>query len=281
MSKASLKIVVGLLLVSLLFVGLARSGLTEEKKPLVIATTSIGKDFAKQVGGDMVEVYTITPSGLCPGHYDVKPSDAQAVSEASLVIYHGIEPWLEKLIQASGNKDIIKVRTQGEWNVPPNAARMVEEIEEALIEVDSTNADFYRANALSLRENIDQLAKEIQEEAVNQGVSGTKVIVMRWQKAFVSWLGLEVVADYPPPEMVSVKEATDLVKVGREEKVALVIDNLQSGTGFGAKIAYKIGAVHVILSNFPGAVPYTQNYQQMIRHNADQLLEALEIYLER
>lgn len=281
MSKVSLKILVGLLLVGLLFAGLAKSELKEEEKPLIIATTTVGRNLVHQIGQDRVEINTITPSGLCPAHYDVKPSDAQAVSEASLVIYHGVEPWLEKLIQASGNKDIIKIKTQGPWNVPPDAAQMVEEIAEALIEIDSAHADFYRANAQSLGEDIDQLTKEIQEEAENQGVSGTKVIVMRWQKAFVSWLGLEVVADYPPPEMVSVKQAANLVKVGKEEKVALVIDNLQSGTGFGAQIAYKVGAVHVILSNFPGAVPYTQSYQQMIRHNADQILEAIKIYREK
>lgn len=281
MRATGLKVLVGLLLVSLLFAGLARSELKGEEKPLVIATTAVGENLVRQIGKDQIEVYTITPSGLCPAHYDVKPSDVGALSEASLVIYHGIEPWLEKLIKTSGNKDIIKIKTQGPWNVPSNAAGMVEKIREALIEIDPPNAQFYKEKAKTLKEDLHQLAQDIQNQAEEREIGGTRVIVMRWQKAFVGWLGLKVVADYPPPELVSMKEVTHLVKVGNKQQVALVIDNLQSGTGLGARIAYEIGAVHVVLSNFPGAVPYTQSYQQLIRHNADQVLEAVKIYREK
>ncbi|MFQ6117686.1 MAG: metal ABC transporter substrate-binding protein, partial [Candidatus Bipolaricaulia bacterium] len=80
-----------------------------QERPLAIATTSLLADFAETVGGDRIEVYTITPSGICPAHYDIKPSDVRAVAQASLVLYHGIEPWLDDLITASGNGDVERV----------------------------------------------------------------------------------------------------------------------------------------------------------------------------
>jgi hypothetical protein len=58
---------------------------------------------------------------------------------------------------------------------------------------------------------------------------------MQWQKGFVEFLGFKVLVTYPPPEMVSAKKYEEILKNGTGAK--LVIDNLQSGTEFGEKIA--------------------------------------------
>lgn len=250
----------------------------ERERPLVIATTSILADFAETVGGDLIEVYTITPSGICPAHYDIKPSDVRAVAQASLVLYHGIEPWLDDLITASGNADVERVQLKGPWNIPPRAVEIVGKIAEALAEVDPTDAEYFQSSSQSYQAEITALAEELQTEAGELGVSEAKAIVMQWQQGFVEWLGFEVVATYPPPEMLSLKEVNELIQTGREQGVALVVDNLQSGPDFGARLAYEIGAVHVVLTNFPGALPRTATYLEMLRYNAEQLFEALKTY---
>jgi hypothetical protein len=71
------------------------------------------------------------------------------------------------------------------------------------------------------------------------------------------------------------------VQLGREQKVALVVDNLQSGVGVGARLAFEIGAISVVLTNFPGAVPNTRDYLEVIAHNGNQMFEALESYRRR
>ena len=250
----------------------------EQERPLVIATTAILADFAEAVGGDLIEVYTITPSGICPAHYDIKPSDVRAVAQASLVLYHGIEPWLDDLITASGNADVERVQLKGPWNIPPRAVEIVGKIAEALAEVDPTDAEYFQSSSQSYQAEITALAEELQTEAGELGVSEAKAIVMQWQQGFVEWLGFEVVATYPPPEMLSLKEVNELIQTGREQGVALVVDNLQSGPDFGARLAYEIGAVHVVLTNFPGALPRTATYLEMLRYNAEQLFEALKTY---
>jgi ABC-type Zn uptake system ZnuABC Zn-binding protein ZnuA len=250
-----------------------------QEKPLVIATTSILADFAEAVGGDLIEVYTIAPSGICPAHYDVSPGDLRAVAQASLVLYQGIEPWLEGLIVNSGNPDVKKVPVQGTYQIPQEACRMVEEIAEALAEVIPDDAEYFEENSQAYQAKILSLAEELQAEAAELAVNAVNVITIRWQQEFVDLLGFNIVATYPSPEMVSLKEFSELVRIGHEEQVALVVHNLQSGgNDFATRLAFAVGAVPVILTNFPGVVPHTSTYLEMVRYNADQLFAALRTY---
>ena len=270
-------ILIGILSLGLLF-GLGFGQDQEGEKPLVIATTAILADFAEAVGGELIEIYVITPSGICPAHYDIRPSDIRAVARASLVLYHGFEPWLEDLIASSGNVGVKRIQVKGPWNIPPQAVELVGKIAEALAEVDPADAEQFQANAQGYQEEITALADQLQAEAAELRVGEAKAIVMKWQEGFVGWIGFTIVATYPPPEMLSLGEVSELIRIGREEGVALVVDNLQSGIDFGARLAFEIGAVHVVLTNFPGALPHTATYLEMLRYNADQLFGALKAY---
>jgi len=247
-----------------------------QEKSIVVCTTSVLGDFAREVGGDRIEVETIVSTGMCPAHFDIKPSDVYAVSKASLIFFHGIEPWLENLVQASGNEGVQKIRIKGAWNFPAAALKKVELITKALSEYEPENAAYFEENADGIIKSINETAKRLKEEAERLKVGQIKVICMKWQEDFVKWLGFNVVATYLPPERLSLKQTLELVKKGKEENIAVVVDNLQSGTKFGAKLASEVGATQVILSNFPGAIPGTKSYVKLIEYNAGQLFDAIK-----
>lgn len=248
------------------------------EKPLIIATTAVLGDLAEQIGKDQIDVYMIVPSGMCPAHYDVRPSDIMAIRKASLIIQHGVEPWLDGLIKAAEDTKAKRIRLKGPWNVPEGGIEKIKGIAQALVEISPQNGDYFRKNAESLQADVEKLAQELKQAAENAKVGETNVITMEWQREFVEWLGFHVVATYPPPERISMKQAAELMTKGKEVGVAMVIDNLQSGTDFGARLAYELGAVHVVLTNFPGALPGTKGYLQMLSYNANQLLNAKKIY---
>jgi len=99
---------------------------------------------------------------------------------------------------------------------------------------------------------------------------------MAWQKPFSEWIGLEVVEIYQPPETLSVQTVQNLVVEGKDEKIAFVIDNLQSGTALGAQLADEIGGRHIVFSNFPEAIPGTDTIAEMIQYNADELFSSIK-----
>ncbi len=260
-------------------VGLLKVGHAQEK-PMVVATTEILGDFVRKIAEDRVDLVVLIPGGMCPAHYDIRPSDVAAVARAALVLHHGFEPWMENLVKSSGSKALI-VKTGDDWNVPPNAVHQVGIVQEALAKILPKESAALHQNAVAFQRRIEELAGRLLARAQQLNVQEAKVISQAFQAKFVSWLGFPVVGTYPPPERVSAQLFLQLVQVGREQKVALVVDNLQSGVGLGARLAFEIGAVNVVLTNFPGAVPNTRDYLEVIAHNGAQMFDALESYRKR
>ncbi len=246
------------------------------EKIKVICTTTTMKYFVEEVGGDKVDAISLVQPGICPDHFDVRPSVVSEINTASLVVYHGVEPWLDNLINASENSDVKKLLLQGPWGTPPLAKAKIDSIKIALIEIDPENKSFYEKNAAEVSKELDELNEKILAEANELGISDYKAIVMSWQKPFSEWIGLQVVEAYQPPETLSVQAVQDLVVKGKDEKVAFVIDNLQSGTTLGAQMAGEIGGRHVVFSNFPEAIPGTDTIAEMIQYNADQIFSSIK-----
>jgi ABC-type Zn uptake system ZnuABC Zn-binding protein ZnuA len=259
--------------------GLLKVGHAQEK-PVVVATTEILGDFVRKIAEDRVDLVVLIPGGMCPAHYDIRPSDVAAVARAALVLHHGFEPWMENLVKSSGSKALV-IKTGDDWNVPPNAVQQVGIVQEVLAKILPKESAVLQQNAVAFQRRIEELAGRLLARAQQLNVQEAKVISQAFQAKFVSWLGFNVVGTYPPPERVSAQLFLQLVQLGREQKVALVVDNLQSGVGLGARLAFEIGAVHVVLTNFPGAVPNTRDYLEVIAHNGAQMFDALESYRKR
>ena len=241
----------------------------------VVSTHAVLGEFAQIIVGDAVEVVTIIPSGFCPAQYDLSPKDLAAVIDASLILYSGFEPWIETLANAAGSGAVV-TQLPGEWNTPGFAIEKVEVIRDLLVERFPDSADGFAANAGAYIEALRSLEDALQERAESAGVSGIPVVCMEWQRDFVSWLGFDVAVTYGIPGTLSLRDLVDLAAEGTEAGAELVIDNLQSGVDFGAKLAREIGAVHVVLSNFPGAMPNTATVVDLFARNAEALFSAIE-----
>ena len=241
------------------------------EKPIVVATTTVLSSIVEDLAGDRVVVEYISSPSVCPAHYDVKPSDVDKLKAASLVLAHGIEPWLNKLMEASGSKAIV-VRIGGSWNTPSDVKRYYNQVAQALREHLSLNVDDALNKCLAAIDDADQKLKRLAKDV---GFQGVPVVVMKWQQSFVEYLGFDVVASYGPPETVSPKDYQDILSNATKRRPLLVIDNLPSGTQLGLKIASEVGAVEVALQNFPKAVPEARNLTTMMLYNADLLERAL------
>ena len=255
-----------------------------QDKLFVVALTSVVASIARQLGGDYVDVHSIVPAGFCPGHYDITPGDVAAVAGADVIIGHRW-PWFDELAQAvyeATGRNITEIFREigGPWNTPEGAIAHVRTVASALCEFEknATRRDHYIAVNETICSELLAVADELKAEAGELDVGSVKVICMQWQAGFVEWLGFDVVATFGPPERLSPEDVASLVETGRSEGVALVIDNLQSGTELGASIAREIGAEHVVLTNFPDAVPGTPTLADMMRYNAAQLFNATETW---
>ncbi|NTZ93032.1 zinc ABC transporter substrate-binding protein AztC [Agrobacterium tumefaciens] len=81
----------------------------------VVASFSIIADFAKNVGGDRVEITTLVGPDGDAHVYEPRPADAVAVSKANVVLVNGLEfeGFLKRLIDTSGTKAPVVELTKG------------------------------------------------------------------------------------------------------------------------------------------------------------------------
>ncbi|MDB6032350.1 MAG: putative periplasmic solute binding protein for transport system [Verrucomicrobiales bacterium] len=144
--------------------------------------------FALNVGGDLAEVENLLPSNISPHDYQFSRRDLQKVQRADVIVRNGagMDIWLEKLLLTAGRDKKIVVATSGMdkdfiwgvtpldgfsrgreqnkgvpnphvWLDPKLAQQMVTNILIALVDLDPTHQDTYRANAAEFLASLQKL----------------------------------------------------------------------------------------------------------------------------
>jgi zinc transport system substrate-binding protein len=146
----------------------------------VVATFYPLYDFASNVGGDKATVTILVPETIDVHEFEPTPSSIQLVSGADIIVYNGaqLETWINQIIQASGNTDIIQVNCSEGINLIPVSQefqqtgrtvdphfwldpilvkQIVENIREGFVEADPANAQYFNNNAQSYQGELDAL----------------------------------------------------------------------------------------------------------------------------
>jgi ABC-type Zn uptake system ZnuABC Zn-binding protein ZnuA len=239
-------------------------------KPIIVCTTSAVGNIVEEFLGDTADVVVLVQPGLCPADFDMKPSDVYAVSNAKILFKQNIpgEFWLQGLLDAAGNPALTAVAIPGAYNSPEGAKNYTSWVGWNLSQILDVDLDSKISKLLT---DVDEVSSWMTSQAETFEASTVKVICMKWLKTFIESAGFTVVATYNPPETLSAGDITSLLETAQSEGVALVVDNLQIDVDFGEGIASQVGAEHVVLTNFPGAIPKTETLSQMLRYNAEQL----------
>ncbi|UCF49549.1 MAG: zinc ABC transporter substrate-binding protein [Thermoplasmatales archaeon] len=263
------------------FSTLATNATADEDNINILCTNTVLADFVSNLLTENVTVEYIMPPGICPAFYDTTPSDVNKIVTADIIISFGsptMEPWLGDLIDYNPSGNLIECKNLGEWNYPSGAKVYIEYLETELSKLYSELNNTLQSNAEEYIDKIDAKFAELQNRINNNSYNDKKVICMAWLKDFIEYLGLNVTYSYEPPQGLSLKDELDVINAASSNDVYAVIDNLQSGTDFGARVASESGASHVIFTNFPDAIPGTKTYLDMITYNTDQLIKGIATY---
>jgi zinc transport system substrate-binding protein len=253
----------------------------------IMAGSSLISNIVQDVADGKLETRTLIPPGVCPGHYDVMPSDIEALANSKALFIHDYQENFTNIngaIEAAENHNltITVLNVTGNWMVPAVQAEAVDKIAQALGELDPENAAYYAGNATEREQAILDYGDDVKSTLQQGGVDGVKVICAEMQSGFVSWAGFDIVATFGRPEDLTPAQVADLIDEAQEAGVALIIDNLQSGsTTLGASMEQDIDAVAVTISNFPGGLENTETWEKAINKNVDLLLAALHEWEEQ
>jgi len=157
----------------------------------VVASFSILGDLARNVGGERVNVTMLVGPNGDVHVYSPTPADAKRIADAKLVIVNGLglEGWLPRLVQSSGNKAVIATATEGiaplkrgsnadphAWQSVVNAKTYVANIRAALSAADPADAGVFRTNTDAYLAQLDALEREVREAIAQIPLERRKVI---------------------------------------------------------------------------------------------------------
>jgi zinc transport system substrate-binding protein len=253
----------------------------------IMAGSSLIANAINDVADGKLATDTLIPPGTCPGHYDVKPSEIEALNNSKAFFIHDYQQNFQNVIgaiQAADNPDLIVtvLNVTGNWMVPSVQAEAVDKVAQALEQIDPENAVYYQQRAAAREQAILAYGDNVTNRLQQGGVEGVKVICADMQAGFVSWAGFDIVDTFGRPEDLTPAQMADLIDEAQQAGVALIIDNLQSGsTTLGAALGQDIEAVPVTISNFPGGLENTETWEKAIDKNVDLLLAALNEWEEQ
>lgn len=155
----------------------------------VVTSFTIIEDMAKEIGGDLVDVYNLVPTGTDPHEYEPLPKDSMKATDADILFYNGMnleggeEGWFFRMVDSVGqNRDKVYSLTERvepmyledeatrEEEVNPHSfidpvvgIHMAEDMRDAFIEVDPDNKDYYEERATEYLERLSEIDKEYEE----------------------------------------------------------------------------------------------------------------------
>jgi zinc/manganese transport system substrate-binding protein len=270
--------------------------LRAQEKIQIVASFSILGDFARNVGGDRVNVTTLVGPNSDVHVYTPAPADAKKIADAKLVIINGLglEGWLPRLVQSSGSKAAIVTATSGiaprklgsdadphAWQSVVNAKIYVANIRDALIAADQAGAPSYRANADAYLTKLDALDREVRE-AVGQ-IAQARRKVISTHNAFGYFAAAYGVAFIAPQGVSTESEpsARDIAAIITQIRAAKIpavfLENISDPRlmrRISAETGARIGGTLVSdgLTAENGDAP---TYIDMVRHNIKALTSAL------
>ncbi len=277
-----------------------------EEKLKVVTSIETFADLARMVGGDKVEVQSLSHGYQDPHFVEPKPNLMLILNRADLLIHVGVEleiGWLPPLVLGSRNDRILtgqrgnldsstlielldvpatKVdRGQGDihpsgnphyWIPPVNAVRIAKGITERLGQLRPADHDYFEGRFNQFV--TDLKAKAVGWNTLARPLAGAKIVTYHKSWSYVSkWLKLDEQGylENKPGIPPSPDHLAQLIVMMRANKVPLIVVESFFNRAIADTVAEKAGAKVVLVPSDVGANPSIKSYFDLV----DALLDAL------
>ncbi len=209
----------------------------------IVASASMIADIAKNIAGPDQNIEMIVPIGGDPHLHEPTPSNARMVAGADLVLINGLtfEGWITELIDNSGTQASVVTVTEGiipltsqtyknsadphAWMNVANALVYAQNIADALIELDPSNASNYNQRLKAYKTELEALDKEI--EVAISSIPEQQRILITSHDAFQYYgkrygIRLEAMMGISTEAQAQTTDITRLNQVIRSQKVPAI-----------------------------------------------------------
>lgn len=275
----------------------------EGKIPVVATTTDLA-DFARQVGGDKVDVYCILKGGDDPHFVRPTPGEQRRLHQARVFLQVGLdlETWAPTLIEGARNPKLLvqtcskgmkvlekyaqgvtpaqgDVHPSGNPHImhdPSNAKIAVSNVLAALIAVAPQHEAYFRQRARTYLQQLDERIAAWKQKMAP--CRGKKIVAYHNSWPYLAEkFGLQVVGFVEPLPGVPPKgkDLARLVNLMKAQGVKVILTEPFYPRATVDSVARQTGARVLELAGYPSSLKGTETYLQMMDHNVNALALAL------
>jgi ABC-type Zn uptake system ZnuABC Zn-binding protein ZnuA len=272
----------------------------------VVTSNTVLADLVRNVGGDMVQVRSLTPAGVDPHTFQPTPDSIKLLSQARLLFFNGtgLEEWWDKTIRSVKkpevpvielSKGLASIKMPGHshgghshaegqdphvWLDPILAKAYVEKIRDALRQADGANAGLYADRTKAYQAKLDQLDAWIRAEVEKIPAPRRKIVTFHNAfQYFANRYGLAVkgFVVVSPGKEPSAKALAELTRRIKQEQIPAVFAEADFNPKMLEVLARDAG-VKVVTNLYDGSLssgPPADTYLNMMQHNVTQMVNAL------
>lgn len=274
-----------------------------QPRPLAIASFSILGDLLGQVAGERMEIRVIAGPDVDAHHFQPRPSHAEAVRGARLVLRNGagFDNWFNRLIASTGFAGVNVMATEGitlrraapqpghnhgsqdphAWQDARLAIAYLRNIEAGLIRADAAGEAEYRSRAAAAVARLEALDAWVRAEIAK--VPEARRIVVTSHDAF-AYFGAAYGVRFRAPQGVatnaepSAQQVAALIRQIRAENItAVFMENMANPATLrrlaeeaGVRVRGRLYADALSAADGPAAT-----YEAMMRHNVGLMTAAM------
>ncbi len=269
-------------------------------------------DFARNVGGERVEVFNLLPPGADPHHWEPTPGELVKIQKAAVFVYcgAGLEQWAENalknvsrertvVVDCSEGIDLMEESGHGDghdregdrhhssradphiWLDPVCAGIMVDNILAGLTKADPAGKDYYTSNADNYKGRLARLdasyrealgAAKVKQFVVSHDAFG--YLAKRYGLDQVPIRGVTAEGDPSPARMA------EIVELVRKHGIKYIFCDSLASPAVSEAIARETGAKTLMLHHIASLTEKEwregKNYLSLMEENLENLKKACQ-----
>ena len=264
------------LLLWLLPAGGCREGAAATDAPEIAVTNSYLEAAVRDLCGPDVQIMSLAPPGMCPGHFDISPGLVRQLGRCRILLLFDFQSQVESTLSRLRDNGLQMHRVDGPAGlcVPDTYLAACRQVAEILARDDPQRAEQLTTRLALIEERLGALSDELRTAVADAGSIGVPVLTSHHQAKFAEWLGLDAVATFVGSDTETVGHIDHCLRQAAGRQVRFVIANQQEGTALAGALADRLSARAVVFSNFPPQVAEGPAFDALLRGNVERLLEA-------
>lgn len=263
---------VGLLTLALACGGCQR-GTPPESAALAVSNTYL-EAALRDLLDQTTPVLRLTEPGMCPGHFDLRPSQIDALRGCRLLLRLDFQTSLDAKLNQLTQRGlrIAPVTPTGGLGQPSSYLATCRQVADVLVDLDLVERDAADERLAAIEQRLAEHTTWAQQRIAEAKLNGAPVVASVHQAALCRFLGLDIVATFSGADRAlagEIDRALEQATVAR-----MVIANRPEGRRLADALGTRLGVPVVVFGNFPDLERHDGRFDRLFRDNVQRLVDA-------